>query len=120
VLGYQLADHFAHFRGGVAADDLDVTNPSPAQSFLLYRVSSGGVGPDMVPLALELDGVERAVVAINDEQIDAFGIDGEVSIVVRTGEDFPETHLSHRAPAGSFLRQCIVETGEKAPLALIE
>ena len=42
----------------------------------------------MVTGALELDRVQRAAIAIDDEQVDAFGVDGKERVLVGDGKDF--------------------------------
>ena len=55
----QLAHHFAHLRGRIAADDFDVADAGAAEGFAFYGVAGGGVFAHVVAFALEFHRVER-------------------------------------------------------------
>ena len=86
--GRQLAHGGLDLGGCVTARDFDIADAGFAQRFPLHGITRCGLAAEMVTGALELDRVQRAAIAIDDEQVDAFGVDGKERVLVGDGKDF--------------------------------
>ena len=74
----------------------------------------------VVAFTLKLDRMKWAEFGVDDQQVDPLGIDREIGVFVRAGEDFAQRNLAHRTPAGGILGENLVEMHQQPPLARIE